>query len=352
MPATYPGSASNLTIAPFADDARWDAFLRDAPGATFCHLAAWRAIMADVLGHEVLARAALRDDGSIAGVLHLVRMKSRLFGHQLISMPFLNYGGPAGSPQAQSALANWAAEEAQRSRADTLELRSRHPLPDGTQLEPTQHKLTVLLEMPQQPDELWSRFTSKLRSQIRRPQKEGMHIRFGMDQVPAFYDVFRRNMRDLGTPVHPRAFFERLPQHFPDNVVFGVVYLHDVPVAAGCGFIWNNEFEITWASAHRDYTRMAPNMLLYWEFMRMVMDRGARVFNFGRCSPGSSTHRFKLQWSGQDEPLGWARWERTTRTAPSGDSRMFAMASAAWSHLPLPIANILGPIVSRRIAAF
>ena len=345
--------ARDLVVAPLDDDARWNAFVQSAPDATFCHLAEWRGIMQDTLGHEWIARAAVTSDGAVAGVLPLVRMKSRIFGHQLVSIPFLNYGGPIGAEAAQLTLMQWAAEAARASRADVLELRARHELPNTEQIRSTHHKLTVILDLPQQEDELWSRFSSKLRSQIRRPQKEGMHFSIGVDQVLPFYDVFSRNMRDLGTPVHPRAFFEQLPRAFGDRVLFGVVYMGDVPVAAGCGFLWKNEFEITWASARREYKRMAPNMMLYWEFMRTVISRGGRAFNFGRCSPESSTHKFKLQWSGHDEPLGWARWSREDgREAPSADSRMFTLASNAWRRLPLPVANLLGPIVARRLAAF
>ena len=38
-----------------------------------------------------------------------------------------------------------------------------------------------------------------------------MEFRVGPDELPAFYDVFACNMRDLGTPVLPRAFGLFLP---------------------------------------------------------------------------------------------------------------------------------------------
>ena len=43
-----------------------------------------------------------------------------------------------------------------------------------------------------------------------------MEVRFGNDQLLGFYEVFARNMRDLGTPVLPRAFFERIVEVFRD----------------------------------------------------------------------------------------------------------------------------------------
>lgn len=147
-------------------------------------------------------------------------------------------------------------------------------------------KITVVLPLPSSSDGLFQSFPSKLRSQIRRPMKEGLTVRFGLDQCDPFYEVFARSMRDLGTPVLPRRLFERISATFPDFVVFGIVYRGDEPLAGGCGFMWRGEFEMTWAGAVRAARPLAANMLLYWAFMEYVIARGARVFNFGRCTPG------------------------------------------------------------------
>ena len=63
-------------------------------------------------------------------------------------------------------------------------------------------------------------------------------MRFGIEQVEPFYEVFARTMRDLGTPVLGRAFFERIARVFADIVVFAAVYSGTRPVAAGCGSVF------------------------------------------------------------------------------------------------------------------
>ena len=61
--------------------------------------------MRDVLGHESLYVAATDDDGTWHGVLPLVRVRN-ILGHYLISLPFLNDGGPLGDPDAQRGWSN------------------------------------------------------------------------------------------------------------------------------------------------------------------------------------------------------------------------------------------------------
>lgn len=352
-PATAEHRRIELNVVAYDGDAvQWNNFVKTCDESTLAHHAGWRSIMTDVFGLECCYRVVRDSEGHYCGALPLVRMRSRLLGHYLISLPFINYGGPIGSVAAQRLLTEHAIDEARRSGAEVVEFRSAHSVAPG--LTPGRAKITVLLNLPKTVDQLWNeRFGSKLRSQIRRAQKQRMVTCFGGNEVGAFHEVFSRNMRDLGTPAHPLSFFERLANSFDDEVVFGVVYDGLVPVAAGCGFIWRNEFEMNWASSLRAYNRHSPNMLLYWSFMEAMIERGVCTFNFGRCTPGSSTHQFKRQWGGRDVPLSWGQWSRNQRSAiPSQASLAARIVPRVWRRLPLPIANRLGPLLSRRIATF
>lgn len=337
---------STIVIQEETDLARWNAFVDSCAESTFCHQGGWRAIMRDVLGHQCSYLSAT-DDSGIRGVLPLVRVKSPL-GHYLISVPFLNDGGPIGDESAKAALVDYALAEAKRSGAGLLELRSRTPL--SGPLASSFRKVGVHLLLPATTAELWEKtFKAKLRSQVRRPAKEGMTARSGMQELDAFYRVFSRNMRDLGTPVLPRAFFERVGAEFGDRAMFTAVYSSaGVPVAASCCLIWRDEMEVTWASSLREYNHQSPNMLLYATMMELAIARGIRLFNFGRSSPGAATHKFKLQWGGQDVSLPWAYWSRRELSGtPSGDSPAFQLAIKVWQRLPLAVANRLGPYISR-----
>ena len=332
-----------------ADASAWNEFVREHPEGTFCHLWEWGAFFRDCFGHQPRYLIARDGAGRIEGVLPLVRMRG-LSARHLISMPYLNYGGPLGSPSASAALTGFARDAMASEKAKRLELRSRGALRTG--LPPSRSKVTVVLPLPATVEALWEKtFRAKLRSQIRRAQKEQMEVRFGHDLVDEFYRVFSRNMRDLGTPVLPRRFFEALPSTFADEVVFGVISSDGIPVAAGCGFAWNGEFEMTWASSLREYNAKAPNMLLYSSFMEEMIRRGAAAFNFGRCTPGGGTHRFKLQWGGEDEPLHWSAWPRDEGGVDEPDGAL-ALASRLWQRLPLPMAELVGPAIAARLPQF
>ncbi|MEX2552968.1 MAG: FemAB family XrtA/PEP-CTERM system-associated protein [Actinomycetota bacterium] len=347
---TTPSNGKDtLSVVPFdGEPAEWDAIVSELEGSTFCHLAGWRPVM-ESLGHPVWWFIAVGEEDTVQGALPLVRVKSVLFGDYLISMPFLSYGGPIGSDAARAALASHAVEHASALGVDLMELRVREALP--TDLRFSDRKITVLKSLPESVDELWeNELKAKVRSQVRRPMKEGLECRIAPDLLDPFYDVFAVTMRDLGTPVLPKIFFEAIRHHLGDHVVFAVVEGDEQPLAAGCGFLWQGEFEITWAGALREYSRVAPNMLLYWALMEESVHRGADTFNFGRCTPGSGTHRFKKQWGTEDQALPWAQWSRGSVAAtPNPDSAKYRLATRMWQRLPVQVANTIGPMLARSL---
>src|SRR5205814_7397099 len=120
-------------------------------------------------------------------------------------------------------------------------------------------------------------------------------------------------------------------------------YLGDDPVACGAGFRYGDEFEMTWASSLRAHNKIAPNMLLYWSFMERCVRDGVRTFNFGRCTPGGGTHKFKRQWGGRDEPLWWYAYANGgDAKTPSPDDGAFAWGPRVWKKLPLALTTVLG----------
>jgi serine/alanine adding enzyme len=334
------------TVPYDGDGARWDAFVAEHPSASYTQLAGWHGVMAESLGHQPVFRVASDRDGRWLGLLPLVRVRTPLLGHYLISMPFLNSGGPLGSADAALALSTWAAQEAARSRVDLLEMRNRTDVP--SQLRHSSRKITVRLPLPPNPSALFESFPSKLRSQIRRSGREQFEVRIGAAEREAFYEVFAEAMRTLGTPVLPSKLFSAIAAAFPAIVEFVVVYKGTQPVAAGCGFEWRGEFELVWAGMRREWQRAAPNMLLYWSCMERAIARGAHTFDFGRCTAGSGTHAFKRQWGGVDVALPWAQWSASKTTAPPTKERpIFRAAAACWRRLPLAVANHLGPSIAR-----
>lgn len=325
--------------------ALWDRYVLDAPTATGYHLTAWRQVIEDTFGHRTVYLMARDGEGQIRGVLPLVLLASRLFGRFLVSVPFVNYGGVQASVQGvREQLLEAATQEARGLGAAHMELRQAEVLPICWPFK--DHKVSMRLSLPNDFQDLWKNFPSKLRSQIRRPQKEGMVAKVGGSELlDEFYAVFSRNMRDLGTPVYGKRFFRSILETFPKETAICSVSLNGSVAAAGFVYRFRDMMEIPWASSDRRFDRLSPNMLLYSSVLEYACRQGCRDFDFGRSSVDSGTYRFKEQWGAKPTPLYWYYWVKNEGLIPelNPENPRYRLAISLWQKLPLAVTNVLGP---------
>jgi FemAB-related protein (PEP-CTERM system-associated) len=209
------------------------------------------------------------------------------------------------------------------------------------------------LELPQDSGELWKTFPSKLRSQIRRPEKEGMYVKSGGDEeLDSFYAVFSVNMRDLGTPVYSKEFFRTVMKEFPETAWISTVYTKTGDPAASGFFVgFKNIVEIPWASSLRWYNHCSPNMLLYWSALKSSCEKGYSVFDFGRSTPDEGTFKFKEQWGAKPVQLYWQYWMRNGGLLPQLNPKnpKYRIAIKIWQHLPVSLTRLIGPGIVKNL---
>jgi FemAB-related protein (PEP-CTERM system-associated) len=330
---------------------RWDEFVKSNPAASCYHLASWATVFNKAFGHDTRYLAA-ETDGRIVGILPLVVFKSRFLRRFSVSLPFVNYGGVvADTPEVERALVDAAIDETRAMGGEYLELRHTSRL--FPSFPSKQHKVAMILPLAENAEKQWSAIDRKIRNQVRKAEKSQLRVtQGGVELVEPFYDVFAHNMRDLGTPVYPRQWFQQILTTFPDNSRIFCVWHGDQPVAASYVFWHGETIEVPSASALRSFNPMCPNMLLYWEMVKFAADRGFRNFDFGRSTPGAGTFDFKRQWGAQPHALNWEYW------LASGDDELpdlspqnprVQWAIELWRHLPVPVTRAVGPLVVRNI---
>jgi FemAB-related protein (PEP-CTERM system-associated) len=329
----------------------WDAFVRAFPAATAYHCYGWKAVFSASFGHPCHYLAALDDSGAWRGVLPLVHMRSRIFGNFLVSLPFVNYGGLLCDDAAAAAALLGEAEKLRRACGAThVELRhiARRP-----EIEPTKrHKVTMILELAGSTDAQWKAFDPKLRNQIRKAQKSGLEFRWGrLDLIDGFYEVFARNMRDLGTPVYAKRFFRRILEAFPDTCMILAVMHEEKIIAAGIAAWFRDRLEIPWASSIKDYKALCPNHMLYWQAVSFAIERGFREFDFGRSTPNEGTYNFKKQWGARPVELHWQYLMDAHGQLPELNpaNPKYRTAIRVWQRLPVAVTKLLGPSIVRNI---
>jgi FemAB-related protein (PEP-CTERM system-associated) len=291
-------------------------------------------------------------------------MKSLFFGNSLVSIPFFDMGGIlTDNKSIEKRLIEHSIYLALKLNAKTIELRQSGSsttihsdlinTKDTFSNEVYTHKTRMLLELPDTSEALMKSFKSKLRSQIKKPIKEGLKAKIGsIELLNDFYTVFTINMRDLGSPVHSKSLIYETLTAFPDKARVVVVYHNRIPIAASIIIGFKNTIENPWASALRQFSRLAPNMLLYWKMLEYSCDNGYDYFDFGRSTPNEGTYRFKKQWGSEPIPLNWNEIYLTkdNYSAIDSDKSRFKDAIKVWQRLPVPISRVFGPMIRKYIS--
>lgn len=327
-----------------ADAAAWDAFVLGLPEATFFHRYGWKQVIERAFGHRTFMLLAERN-GVIEGVLPLAEIKSRLFGHSLISMPFCVYGGIAAATQEARALLDaFAQKQAIELGVGHMEYRDRdaahHADWPGTDLYVTFRK-----SIDPEVENNMLAIPRKQRAMVRKGIKNALTTEIEPG-VEGFFSVFADNVHRHGTPAMPKRFFALLREVFGDDCEVMLVRGPDGKLLSSVlSFYFRDEILPYYAGDALEARALAANDFKYWELMRRACERGIRLFDYGRSKVGTGPYDFKRNWGFEPQPLQYRYKLVTADRVPENNPNnpKYSLFIKAWQRLPLPVANFIGP---------
>lgn len=336
-----------------ADFQAWDEYVRHHSDGTFCHLSGWKTVVEVGAGHRCPYLIA-EEDGKVVGILPLTLRKSYLFGAALISSMFAVYGGVLASDErTHRALENAAWEMGQELGLRSVSYKTiiaRHKEMEGWSVEQnvaaTFHKKlggdadAILLGIPR-----------KQRAVVRKSLQNGLTCSWERD-LKAFYSLYAESVRNLGTPVFPRKLFSTLLDVFGDDVEVQIIRSPSgEAIASLMSFYFNNNVLPYYAGGKSAARTFGAHDFMYYQLMVRAVEKGKRVFDFGRSKVGSGPYKFKKNWGFDPIPLEYEYqvMEGCQLADLSPTNKKFELMVQIWKKLPLGVANILGPSIARHL---
>jgi len=342
-----PAAALQIKLLDRAAQPAWDAFVAACPEATFFHRAGWKEVVERSFGHAAPFLYA-EQGGRIRGVMPLVHVKSLLFGRSLVSSAFAVYGGAAADgEEARAALEARAVAMADELGVDHLELRHRERRhPDW----PCKSDLYVTFRRAIGPDHdrNMNAIPRKQRAMVRKGIANGL-VGVEDPDPDRLHHIYAVSVRNLGTPVFPRAYFRNLMQAFGPDCDVLTVMAGDEAVASVMNFRFRDEVLPYYGGGTEKARAVAANDFMYWEVMRRAAERGCRVFDYGRSKVGTGSYSFKKNWGFEPTPLHYEFKLRKGDAIPDVNplNPKYRLFIETWKRLPLPVAKALGPFVVR-----
>lgn len=338
----------------------WDDYVNQCSDATPYHRFAWGQAVKASYGFDSYYLGAF-DGEKLVGVLPLVKMNSPFGKGYYVSLPYCDCAGAIADNQlAIDELLKYATNELSLSEKTSLILRAGTYQTSSSGEIDENAKVRMILPLANSAEEQMSAFKSKLRSQIRKAEKNGLRTEIAqfqnseayMQHFNDFYSVISRNMRALGSPVHSANWFYEILKAYQHNAYMALVYKEDVIVGGAIVLMNGDKASIPWASTVSEYNRLAPNMLLYWGVLSQAVSSGMASFDFGRSTMNEGTYKFKKQWGCEPTQLHWSEMiaGQVVENEDMNKSTARKVVEQVWCKTPLFLTNQLGPRIRKYIS--
>ena len=327
--------------------AQWDDYVENSPSSTFFHKAGWKEVIEKAFGHKTYFLYT-EDNGKITGILPLVHINSLLFGNSLSSCAFCVYGGIiADNETVYAELDNRACELAKELGVDHLEMRNR------TQTTPERpyKELYVTFRKELEADEEKNMLAipRKQRAMIRKGIKAGLSSEIDKG-IERFYQAYSESVRNLGTPVFAKKYFEILKQVFNEQCEILTVLDKDQQlIGSVMNFYFKDEVLPYYGGGTEHARAVQGNDFMYWEVMRRAVEKGIKIFDYGRSKEGTGSYRFKKHWGFEPKPLYYEFYLVKSDSIPDINplNPKYQIFIAAWKRLPLAVSQVVGPWLAK-----
>lgn len=350
-PVSLSLNAQAVDLADAALCGRLDGFVAEM-GASVFHRPNWLRAVESATGQQSGGFIA-EQLGVIQGWLPLTEVRSVLFGKALVSSGFGVGGGIcAERPEVAVKLAEAAQGYAAAQGFGSVELRGGD-VPEGWQAITDKH-CGFERDLADDDEAELLAIPRKSRAEVRKGLKNGLEVRIGRSaqDLAAHYACYSESVRNLGTPVFPKALFRQMLEAFPEDSDILTIARGGTPLASVLSFYHNGAVLPFWGGGSFAARGVRANELMYYELMRHARVRGMRRFDFGRSKTGSGPAKFKKNWGFEPKPLTYGMWAPTGAKPRDVDptSEAYSRKIELWKKLPLPLANAIGPFIARGLA--
>jgi FemAB-related protein (PEP-CTERM system-associated) len=327
----------------------WDDYVQASADGTFFHLSGWKEVIERAFGHKTYF-LYVENEGKITGILPLVHIDSLFFGNTLVSIAPCVYGGIVANDElSYLKLDREACRLAEKLGVDCLEMRNK--IQKNPERPYKKLYVTFRKELSADVEKNFLAIPRKQRAMVRKGIEAGLTSVIDSD-IDRIYRAYSESVRNLGTPVFSKKYFQTLKDVFTDQCEVLTVEHKGQLIASVMSFYFKDEI-LPYYGGGTDLAReLKGNDFMYWEVMRRAVEKGIKVFDYGRSKIGTGSYSFKKNWGFIPEPIFYEFYLVKSASMPDINplNPKYQFFIAAWKRLPLAISQWVGPWLSKDLS--
>ncbi|MBE7558941.1 GNAT family N-acetyltransferase [bacterium] len=270
-------------LDPLADP-RWNELVERHPEAGVFHTRPWLASLRAVYGYEPIAYTTAPAGRLLDSGMVFCRVKSRLTGHRLVSLPFSDHCQPlVDDPVVLAELLAALRQEASSGRWDYLEwrplLEATNPPASESEQWHSRDAWVHRLDLTPEEDALWSQcHNTAIRQAVRRAEREGVEVERGRDErlLSEFYHLLLLTRRKHKLPPPPRSWFRTVLSQLGEQAEIRVARLGATPIASVITLSHRERHYYKYSCFDLEYRNYGGTQHLLWDAIVAARRRGAR----------------------------------------------------------------------------
>ena len=330
----------------------WDESLLSTPGASFFHSAAWAMVLCESYGYKPIYFAAI-DGNKITALFPMIDVNSFLTGRRGVSLPFTDYCEPiTRDTESFQEMFTQVIRYGREQGWKYIELRGAEAF-----LKEAPHSSFFYghtLELPKNPDALFSSFRDSTKRNIKKAGKENVEVNIcqDMEAMKAFYDLNCLTRQQHGLPPQPLYFFKKVHEHIlsKDHGFIVIATYDGKPIAGNVFFHFGKKAIYKYGASGKDHQHLRANNLIMWEAIKWYCRNGYTHFCFGRTEPeNDGLRQFKNGWGTQEHEIRYYKYDLLRNEFIGESSRTAHQYKKVFTRMPIPALKVAGQLLYRHM---
>jgi len=324
----------------------WDEFALSK--GTIFHMSAFRQILLSSFGYKCGYHAIVDKHSRICALIPLVVGRNLGLKKTGVSLPFVNYTDIcAGSEEALRFAMSSFLELKDKYGLDYIELRLKEQDLDSAAWSLHLENHTFVLPLVGGEEKVLSLATSSCRNHVRKAYKNNWFtVSFDIKHLDAFYRVYVKRMKQLGSPAPDIQFFNYFFAYLPENA-FLLTVLDQVTGNVIGGMLLltspgNTTVYYPYGANLVEYNSKYLNNFMYWEAVRFGIRNKMKYLDLGRSQLGSGTYKYKEQWGAKAEQLKYLVYDGCRGDSGPPNRKRLSIFVELWKKMPSFITDRVG----------
>ena len=282
-------------------DTRWAEFIGRHPRASVFHTPGWLEALRRTYGYVPVAYASTPPGVELTNGLVVCRVRSRLTGRRLVSLPFSDHCEPlVDSRDDLDILLHSLETDGTTDEWKYLEIRPRTLAPPPNDATPADAFYLHTVDLTPELGDIFRRLHKDCtQRKIRRAEREGLAYEEGRSPalLEKFYRLLLQTRRRQQLPPHPREWFHNVVNCLGDKVKIRIASKDGRPIAGILTLAFKDILVYKYGCSDHRFHNLGGMHLLLWKTIQERKRINAREFDLGRSdADNQGLITFKNRW--------------------------------------------------------